>query len=177
MSRYLRIRHHGATCFFTVNLFNRTDTLLVDHIDLLRTAIRFARTNRPFHIDAWVVLPDHMHCIWTLPPGDNDVSTRWRDIKSRFARMLPAVRPVSPSMARKGERGLWQRRFWERVICDDRDYAIHMDYVHINPVKHGLVGRVADWPYSTFQRCAKAGVYPLDWGGGACDIQAGERRW
>lgn len=106
-----------------------------------------------------------MHAVWTLPPGDDDFTTRWRAIKGFFSRNLPPVEHKAAVRAARGERGIWQRRFWEHAIRDERDYAAHMDYVHFNPVKHGYVARVGDWPYSTFWRWVKAGVYPADWVG------------
>lgn len=175
MPDYRRHRLPGGTYFFTVNLLERKSDLLTRHIDLLRESVRRVREARPFHIDAWVVLPDHMHCIWTLPPGDADYSARWKAIKIRFSKMLPVVEYRSKVRIAKGERGIWQRRFWEHTIRDDRDYAAHMDYVHINPLKHGLVQRVDDWPYSSFHRLVEAGVYPEDWAvEGAADLEAGE---
>jgi len=166
MPDYRRNRVPGGTYFFTVNLLERRRELLTSHVEELRNAVRGVRRRRPFHIDAWVVLPDHLHCIWTLPPQDADFSTRWKEIKVTFARSLPAGERLSPVRRVKGERGIWQRRFWEHTIRDDRDYARHMDYVHFNPVKHGHVACAADWPYSSFRRCVVAGIYPEDWGGG-----------
>ena len=165
MVNYRRDRTPGATWFFTVAIADRQSDLLVREIERLRAAVRRVRTDWPFRIDAWVVLPDHMHALWTLPQGDNDFSTRWRLIKSNFSRALPRGEPISPSRARKGERGLWQRRFWEHRIRDEADFRRHMDYIHINPVKHGYVRRVVDWPFSTFGRYVQQGVYSADWGG------------
>ncbi len=163
MPDYRRNRVPGGTYFFTVNLLERRSDLLIRHIHELREAIREVRRPRPFHIDAWVILPEHMHCIWTLPEGDDDYSSRWKAIKIRFAKQIPITEYRSKVRIRKGERGLWQRRFWEHTIRDERDYAAHMDYVHINPVKHGLVERVRDWPYSTFHRYVEIGMYSEDW--------------
>jgi putative transposase len=166
MPNYRRARYPGGTYFFTVNLRERSDTdLLTRHIDNLRDAVRTVRRKYPFEIHAWVVLPDHMHCVLRLPDGDDDFSLRWRLIKSRFSRSLPTTERCSMVRTRYGERGIWQRRFWEHWIRDERGYTAHMDYVHINPLKHGLVERVADWPYSTFHRLVEAGVYPPNWGG------------
>ncbi len=120
----------------------------------------------PFTIHGWVVLPDHMHCVITLPPEDADFATRWRLIKTGFSKALPKVEHVSPVRRHRGERGIWQRRYWEHLIRDEADYRAHMDYVHVNPLKHGLVERVADWPYSTFHRLVDRGVYPSQWCGG-----------
>jgi putative transposase len=124
----------------------------------------------PFAIDAWVLLPDHLHCIWTLPADDADFGRRWGRIKLLVTRAVAADYEraewrTASRIARRGS-SLWQRRFWEHQIRDDADYAAHMDYVHFNPVKHSLVRAVADWPHSTFHRLVKAGVYTADWAGG-----------
>jgi putative transposase len=163
MTDYRRNRVPGGTYFFTVNLLDRTSDLLTRHIISLRTAVSDVREKAPFHIDAWVVLPDHMHCLWTLPEGDADFSSRWRAIKTNLSRQLPTNEPRSSSRMAKGERGIWQRRFWEHTIRDEHDYATHMDYVHFNPVKHALVPEPADWPYSSFHRCVERGFYPKNW--------------
>ncbi len=177
MSNYRRNRVAGGTYFFTVNLLNRDSDLLVARIDALRAAVREMRRRRPFHIDAWVVLPEHVHCVWTLPPGDSDFPGRWRAIKSGFAKAIPAGEALSPTMARRGERGLWQRRYWEHTIRDEPDYAAHVDYTHFNPVKHGLATSPAAWPFSSFRRCVALGLYPEAWNGGAGEPEeTGERR-
>jgi putative transposase len=176
MPDYRRNRIPGATYFFTVNLLERGCDLLVVHIDALRDAVRKARTRSPFHIDAWVVLPDHMHCLWTLPKGDSDFPRRWRDIKTAFSKSLPASEKRSPIMIHRGERGIWQRRYWEHTIRDDRDYAAHTDYVHFNPVKHGLVDEPLEWPFSSLRRCVVSGLYPADRLGGLPEPpETGER--
>ncbi len=176
MPTFQRCRVPGGCYFFTVNLLaRRHNTLLVARIDLLRDAVRRVRRSRPFTIDAWVVLPDHLHTVWTLPPGDDDFSTRWRLIKTFFARGLPKTERLSRVRRADGERGIWQRRFWEHAIRNDEDYAAHMDYVHFNPVKHGLVASPADWPYSTFRTCVARALYPEDWTGDAAkEVEAGE---
>ena len=166
MSAYLRYRVAGGTYFFTVNLLDRQGDLLIRHIDALRQAVRHTRQKRPFHIDAWVVLPEHLHCVWTLPAGDDDFPGRWQGIKKAFSRALPAGEPRTQAQLARHERGVWQRRYWEHCIRDEEDYATHVDYVHINPLKHGLVRRVADWPYSTFHQWVEKGAYPADWGNG-----------
>jgi putative transposase len=166
----------GGTYFFTANLRDRRSDLLVTHIETLREAVRQARRRAPFHIDAWVVLPDHMHCIWTLPEGDADYPSRWRAIKMAFSKSLPPVENRTPVLLKRGERGIWQRRYWEHTIRDERNYAVHLDYVHFNPVKHGLVQRPGDWPYSSFRRCVAQGLYPADWlGAGPEPLDTGER--
>jgi putative transposase len=164
MPDYRRNRVPGGTYFFTVNLANRRSDLLVREIETLRAAIRAVRLAAPFHIDAWVTLPDHMHCIWTLPRDDTDYSGRWRAIKKRFSKALPNVELIRPEDLALAGRGIWQKRFWEHTIRDERDYRAHMDYVHFNPVKHGLVAHPAGWPYSTFHKCVALGVYDPAWG-------------
>ncbi|MBS1154897.1 MAG: transposase [Proteobacteria bacterium] len=175
MSDYRRNRVPGGTYFFTVNLLDRQSRLLVERIDLLRDAVRHVKHRRPFHIDAWVVLPDHLHAVWTLPEDDADYSGRWREIKKAFAKALPETEWRSPVRLKNGERGIWQRRFWEHTIRDEADYAAHLDYAHINPVKHGWVERVADWPHSSFHRAVVQGIYPADWAAAPEDLAAGER--
>jgi putative transposase len=175
MPNYRRNRVPGGTYFFTVNLRDRRGDLLVAEIAALRAAVRQTRRRRPFYIDGWVVLPDHTHCLWTLPPGDTDYSGRWRAIKGAFARSLPMTEARSSVQRRRGERGVWQRRFWEHTIRDDDDYAAHMDYIHFNPVRHGLVAEVSAWPFSSFHRCVARGIYPACWVG-SCDLgEAWER--
>jgi len=156
MSRYLRPHVPGATVFFTVNLAERGRDDLVVHIDRLRDAVRRTRNERPFAIDAWVVLPDHLHAVWTLPDGDRDFSTRWRLIKARFSRAVPPGR-IRAGHAKRQERGLWQRRFREHHVRNDEDHAACVRYCLINPVKHGLVSRPEDWPYSSVHRDIGAG--------------------
>lgn len=151
MSTYRRPRLTGATIFFTVNLANRQSDLLVREIDTLRQAVRLTREERPFGIEAWVVLPDHIHCIWRLPAGDRAYGTRWRLIKSRFSRPWPKA-PTRFSHDIRQERGIWQRRFWEHHIRDDADFAAHLRYCWLNPVKHGLVTRPEDWAFSSVHR-------------------------
>ena len=124
---------------------------------MLRKAVRATREERPFAINAWVVLPDHMHCVWTLPEGDAEFSVRWSIIKARFSRAMPWVERRRSHEARR-EHGIWQRRFWEHHIRDEADYRAHVRYCWINPVKHGLVERPEDWPYSTYHR--DGGVIP-----------------
>ena len=169
MSNYRRPRVPGACIFFTVALADRGADLLTRELDRLREAVRETRTERWFGIEAWVVLPDHLHCIWTMPGDDTDYSTRWGAIKARFTRKLrragftppprlPVVRSgryagVNPGLrVGKGERAIWQRRFWEHHIRDEADFAAHLRYCWMNPVKHGLVERPEDWPHSSVHR-------------------------
>src|SRR5262252_495451 len=165
MPNYRRAFIPGGCWFFTVNLRERHQRLLVDRIDALRVAFHATWQNYPFDIAAIVVLPNHLHAIWTLPPDDADFSTRWRLIKARFAKALPNEGRASPVRLARSERGIWQRRFWEHLIRDDADYARHVEYCYINPVKHGLVRRVQDWPHSSFHRDVQRGLFPLDWAG------------
>jgi putative transposase len=155
----------GGCQFFTTNLAERKSRLLTDQIDRLRAAFRYVRNRHPFTIDAIVVLPDHLHAIWSLPDGDADFATRWRLIKAAFSRALPKGERISPSRLRKDERRIWQRRYWEHTLRDERDYSRHVDYIHFNPVKHRLVTQVKDWRYSSFLRMVRLGAYPVDWGG------------
>jgi putative transposase len=168
MTGYRRNFIAGGSFFFTVNLADRRLHLLTENIDSLRTAFRETQRRHPFAIDAIVVLPDHLHTVWTLPEGDADFSTRWRLIKTSFSRKLAFGEPISSSRIGKGE----------HTIRDEIDFSRHIDYVHINPVKHGLVKRVSDWPYSSFHRMVRNGVYPEDWAGdvSGLDGEFGERR-
>jgi putative transposase len=127
-------------------------------------AFRVTRLERPFSLDAFVILPDHLHTVLTLPPDDADFSARWRRMKSLFTRLAVAHGLKCERNAR-GEYALWQRRFWEHTIRDDKDLARHVDYIHFNPVKHGLVTKVANWPYSSFHRYTRTGILPRDWAG------------
>jgi putative transposase len=163
MPNYHRARVPGATYFFTVALAERNTHLLVENIALLREAIRATRRDHPFRIDAMVILTDHLHAVWTLPEDDADFPTRWQLIKSRFSLAVPRCERIRPSRAAKGERGIWQRRYREHLIRDDTDFRNHVEYCHFNPVKHGLVVRPGDWPYSSFHRDVRLGMYPPEW--------------
>ncbi|MAQ86572.1 MAG: transposase [Maritimibacter sp.] len=165
MPNYHRPRIPGATVFFTVNLADRCAPVLVREIEALRRAVRTTRSERPFTIDAWVVLPDHMHCVWTLPDGDADYATRWSVIKARFSRAVPPGHRRASHRTRR-ERGVWQRRFWEHHIRDDADFAAHVRYCWINPVKHGLVARPTDWPHSSIHRDLREGRVDAEYASG-----------
>jgi putative transposase len=171
MVRYRRNFIHGGTFFFTVTLADRRASTLVDHILSLRAAFRQTRREKPFDIDAIVVLPDHLHTIMTMPPDDADFSGRWRRIKGLFTRDVVRC-GLSLASNRRGEFDLWQRRFWEHTVRDDGDFARHVDYIHYNPVKHGLVTRVNDWPYSSFHRYVRQGILPDDWAGDVAKTSA-----
>ena len=177
MVRYRRNFVPGGTYFFTVTLADRTSSALVQRVGDVRMAFRIARQERPFTIDAIVVLPEHLHAIWTLPSGDSDFSGRWKRIKAYFThRLVAAGAPVT--RLRNGEYALWQRRFWEHTIRNEMDFERHVDYVHFNPVKHRLVSRARDWPYSSFHRHVRRGVLPVDWAGDVDEptMDFGERK-
>ncbi len=175
MPNYRRERIAGATYFFTVTLADRRSRTLVEEIALLRQVYVEANKRMPFKTIAICVLPDHLHAIWELPEDDQDYSLGWASIKSQFSRALPARPNVSASKSRKREKGIWQRRFWEHRIRDEEDLARHVDYIHFNPVKYGLVSQVGDWPYSSFHRYVARGLLPADWGGrGGDDGEFGE---
>ncbi|WP_299196194.1 transposase [uncultured Amphritea sp.] len=169
---YRRASQPGGCYFFTVNLHDRDKDLLVSHIDLLRESFRQVKLRHPFHIDALVVLPEHLHAIWSLPEGDSDFSTRWGLIKANFSRGLVKDELISKSRISKGERGIWQRRYWEHLIRDENDFRRHVDYIHFNPVKHGLVQRCIGWQYSSFHSYVARGTLPIDWGDGVTDLSA-----
>ncbi|HJU30152.1 MAG TPA: transposase [Hyphomicrobiaceae bacterium] len=152
MPNYRRAFVAGGCWFFTVNLLDRRSQLLVENIHALQQAVFVTRQSLPFQIDAMVVLPDHIHTVWTLPDGDSDFSLRWRLIKSRFSKSIPRGETLNSARERRGERGVWQRRFWEHLIRDEQDYRHHVEYCWFNPVKHGLVTDTADWPFSSFHR-------------------------
>lgn len=169
MSHYRRADTSGATYFFTIITYQRRNFLCNDNVRVaLRDAIIKVRERHPFQIDAWVLLPDHLHAMWTLPPNDSNFSLRWQQIKRHVTQEcghrlhLPEL--MNDSKRKHRESTLWQRRYWEHQIRDENDYQRHMDYVHYNPVKHGLVQRAIDWPYSSFQRYCKNDIYDENWG-------------
>jgi len=170
MPRYIRAKIEGGTFFFTVTLADRSSNLLLQHIVLLRQAYRSTRDHHPFETIAICILPDHLHAIWRLPGDDANFSLRWNLIKGGFSRTLPNITPRSPSKIAKREKGIWQRRYWEHVIRNNEDLERHINYIHFNPVKHGLVTRVCDWPHSSFHRYVARDVLPADWGGDMRDI-------
>lgn len=169
MTNYRRLFIPGATYFFTQVTYQRIPWLCTDIArQTLREAINYVRELRPFTINAIALLPDHLHCIWTLPDGDSDYSTRWRVLKKYVTRnaanKLDIQTEISLSRQKKQERNLWQRRYWEHLIRDEKDYNHHCDYIHYNPVKHGLCQTPADWQYSSFHRFVGENYYPSDWG-------------
>ncbi|MEW9921158.1 transposase [Marimonas sp. MJW-29] len=163
MTAYRRLRVPGATYFFTVTLADRNSGILIDRISELRRAFRLTMDERPFVCDAAVILPDHLHTIWTLPEGDADFSTRWRLIKSRFSRASGIRSPIGASQCAKQERGVWQRRFWEHCIRDETDFVAHLSYCWGNPVKHGYVSSPMAWPFSSIHRDRLNGRVPMEW--------------
>ena len=169
--QYRRIRTPGASYFFTVNLHNRNSSLLTENIELLRSSFRAVKAKHPFHIDAMVVLPEHLHTIWTLPENDSDFSSRWMLIKASFSR---GIRYTKPDKLR--DTRVWQNRFWEHLIRNEKDFANHINYIHINPVKHGYVDRAVEWKYSSIHRYIQLGMHSQDW---ACEpdseLVTGER--
>jgi putative transposase len=162
MPDYRRPRIKGASVFFTVALAERSSRVLVEEVEALRAAVATVRADRPFGIDAWVVLPDHLHAVWTLPEGDHDFSGRWGAIKARFSMGLAAGR-LRPSHVARREKGIWQRRFWEHHIRDERDREAHVRYCWWNPVKHGFVDRPMDWALSSIHRDARVGRVEPEW--------------
>ena len=167
--RYRRAITQGGTYFFTLVTYNRERLFcLPTNVSLLRNAFRYVMGQHPFIIDAFVLLPDHLHCIWTLPPEDCDFSTRWRLIKSYFSRQCDTLsqEAISAARQRKKERAIWQRRCWEHLIRDEVDFKNHVEYIHYNPVKHGLVKAPKDWEYSSFHRSVRQGTYDVMWGAG-----------
>ncbi|TDR28845.1 REP-associated tyrosine transposase [Hydromonas duriensis] len=171
MPNYRRSNVAGATYFFTVVTHQRQPILCDGDVRLaLREAIGVVRAELSFEIDAWVLMPDHLHAIWTLPEHDADFGKRWGEIKRYVSQQcggrLNQTWRLSDSNIKRRESSVWQRRFWEHQVRDDADFERCINYAYYNPVKHGLVERVADWPHSTFHRYVKQGVYPLNWGEG-----------
>src|SRR5437868_5039584 len=166
--RYRRVNAAGATFFFTLVTEQRRPLFREpEAVGLLLAAVDKVRSHHPFEIDAYVILPDHLHALWELPERDASFSTRWRLIKEAFTRAYIKaghVPPRSESRRAKGEQGVWQRRFWEHAIRDDADFNAHLDYIHFNPVKHGLVTDAAGWLHSSFGQWVARGCYDPSWG-------------
>lgn len=171
MPEYRRCRVDGGTYFFTVVTFHRLPIFIKEparrilHQAWMETNQRF-----PFSTIAVCLLPDHLHCLWKLPEGDSNYSIRWKEIKRLFTkRYLKEIGPGEErnfSRLKRNEAAIWQRRFWEHTILDEEDLELHLDYIHYNPIKHGYVGHTEDWPWSSFARYVKAGIYENDWVGG-----------
>jgi len=156
---YLRTWHPVGAYFFTINLLQRKDNdLLIRHIQSLRESVKTVKAHHSFKIHGWVVLPEHMHCLIELPENDIDYATRIRLIKIGFSKAIPKTERRSSVRIKRGERGIWQRRYWEHLIRDEADFQAHMNYIHYNPVKHGWVKHVKDWPYSTFHRWVEQAI-------------------
>ncbi len=171
--RYRRAFIPGGSFFFTVVTERRRPLLAsAEAVETLRMAFRAVRSRHPFDIDAMVVLPDHLHCIWTLPSNDADFATRWRLIKIGFTKHCDIALRTTPDRARvtKCEQALWQHRYWEHALRDEIDFTRHVEYIHYNPVKHGYAAAPMDWPWSSFRRFVEAGLYPADWGRGEMDF-------
>jgi putative transposase len=175
MSRYRRLRIEGGAFFFTLSLADRSSDLLVRQIERLRHAYAETEKRRPFDTVAICILPDHIHALWQLPNSDADYAARWSVFKSSFSRGIPAAKKRSISKIAKREKGIWQRRYWEHAIRDDADFERHVNYIHYNPVKHGLVTRVADWPFSSFHRYVAQGILSGDWAGDITELSGGFR--
>ena len=161
MSQYRRARYPGGLYFFTVVTYHRAPLFSDEsRIGIVREAFRKIMTLRPFQMDAIVILPEHLHCIWRMPEGDADYASRWREIKKATSRQFDT--PTN----HRNERMVWQRRFWEHAIRDEADWRKHMDYIHYNPVKHGLVNRPDEWRWSSFRSAVRKGWYEPSWGAG-----------
>jgi putative transposase len=173
MVRYRRSRAAGGTFFFTVNLHDRQSTVLIEHVDAFREIVRSVKDKHPFTIDAMVVLPEHWHAVWTMPLDDMGYAKRIRPIKGRFTKHL-VQSGVPLERNARGEYNLWQRRYWEHTILDELDFENHVNYVHINPVKHGYVQRASDWPHSTIHRYIECGVLSVDWATNSREGEFGE---
>lgn len=170
MPKYIRSYTEGATYFFTLVSYNRRKIFCEeDFLTAFKNSIRQIQQQHPFDIIAWVQLPDHLHCIWKMPTSDANYSMRWSQIKRLTTQACPqyhlSKKELDYSKFKRNERGIWQRRFFEHQIKDEADFIKHMDYLHYNPVKHGLVEIVSAWSYSSFHRYVKAGNYSADWGG------------
>ena len=162
MVNYRRNYITGGTYFFTVNLYHRDTELLTRYIQALREAFRSTKQQHPFRIDAIVILPDHLHTLWTLPKGDDNYPQRWRSIKSQFTRAIK-IQGYPVKKNKRGEHYVWQKRYWEHTIKNQHDLQRHMDYIHYNPVKHGHVNNVSDWQYSSFHRYVAKGRLDKKW--------------
>lgn len=169
MAIYVRSRNQGGTFFFTVVTFQRRRLFEnPGNCEILTDIIVEVQKDYPFTMDAWVILPDHIHNLWTLPPEEEDYSQRWGLIKTKFTKAISGKEGMSArltaSRIRHREGTIWQRRFWEHQIRDEKDLQVHLDYIHFNPVKHGLVQSPVEWPYSSFQDYVQRGLYPANWG-------------
>jgi putative transposase len=176
MSEYRRSREPGGTYFFTIITFDRAPILTTpESIAIFRLAWNMVRKKKPFKTVAICVLPDHIHTIWRIPEGDADFSMRWKEIKRLYTKgyleNIGFGGERNNSRVKRKEVGIWQRRFWEHTITDENDLNNHIDYIHFNPVKNGLVKDPTEWPWSSFRRYVKLGFYPVTWGGGNLSIE------
>lgn len=159
MSEYRRLYREQGWYFFTIVTYNRQKILThPDNVTRLRRSFQYAMNKHTFFIDAIVVLLDHIHCIWRLPHDDDDFSTRWRLVKWHFSLGMDTL------LTERGEKKVWQRRFWEHLLRNEKDWQRHMDYIHHNPVKHRYVQNPKDWRYGSFHDAVKRGFYTIDWG-------------
>ena len=164
VSNYIRYHINGATYFLTLNVEDRINNkILTDNVALLRKAFRSVKRKHAFRIDAIVILPDHIHLLITLPKSSSDFTNIIRTFKAYVSKHLPVTESISDVRKLRNERGIWQRRFWEHTIRDQQDFNNHMDYIHWNPVKHGYVSSVKEWPYSSFHKCVEKGIYDINW--------------
>ncbi len=164
---YRRAKTSGGTYFFTVVTHNRRKFLCEpDNIVILRSVLKNVMVRHPFVIDAMVIMPNHLHALWTLPENDDNYSIRWSLVKSGFTKACgdKCKGTLSPSRIARKQQAVWQQRFWEHEIRDEDGFTRHVEYIHYNPVKHGLATSPFDWPYSSFQRFVRDGLYPADWG-------------
>lgn len=161
--RYRRVTIPGVAYFFTVNLYDRQSHLLITEVNLLRTIFRRVQRLHPFTINAIVIMPDHLHAIFTLPANDSNYSLRWNLIKGYFSKEIQTIEPITASRKNKHERGIWQRRFWEHLIRNEQDMKNHIDYIHYNPVKHGYVLQPVQWQYSSIHHYIKNEALSKDW--------------
>jgi putative transposase len=166
---YRRSFISGGTFFFTVTLQNRKSALLVEQVHLLKEAFRRVKSQYPFYIKAYVILPEHLHMIWELPPDDWNYSQRWQQIKAHFSKLVYKS-GIELSKTKHNEYRLWQRRFWEHTIKDVRDFESHINYIHYNPIKHGLVNDLHDWPYSSFHHYVQRGLLSKNWADGVLSV-------
>jgi putative transposase len=169
MPNYCRSKIEGGTFFFTVVTYQRRPILTGEESRaILHSAWLNVMERYPFTLDAICLLPDHLHCIWTLPEGDTHYPVRWGEIKRLFSKgylkTFNLNETKNESRLKRGEATIWQRRFWEHTIRDEADLHAHLDYIHFNPVKHGLVKNVSEWRWSSFHRYVKKGYYPPGWG-------------
>jgi putative transposase len=162
MVHYRRLQVKGGIYFFTVALQDRKSTLLTQYIRVLQKSWKSVQVKRPFKTIAYVILPDHFHAVWQLPEDDNDFPTRLRLIKRQFTKNVVVMNSVF-SKNKRNEYNIWQKRYWEHMIRDERDYENHINYIHYNPIKHKYVKRTRDWPYSSFMKFVNQGIYKLNW--------------